>query len=81
MSRVIPRHTGAVISMIDEARIAIAVIIALEDDGSIASGVIVVFDVNADIWVLGEIWSIESVIWKWAVTLTDKPVRVLINPI
>ena len=67
--------------MIDKARIAIAVVIALEYNRSIASGVIVVFDVNADIWVLGEIWSVESVIWKWAITLTDKPVWVLINPI
>ena len=45
---VVPRHSGAVVSVVNVADVACLVVHALEDHGAVALRIVMVFQVNAD---------------------------------
>ncbi|OQA94010.1 MAG: hypothetical protein BWY25_03017 [Chloroflexi bacterium ADurb.Bin222] len=77
---VVPRHGGAVVAMIEVARVAGPVIHPLEDDGGVAVGVVVILKINAHPRVVRQVLAVERVGGEGTVRQLDEPVRVLDDP-
>ena len=77
---VVPGKAGAVVAVVDVAGLAGLAVAALEDDGGIGLLVVVVFDLDLDARVVGEIGTVEAVGGIGRVAARDEPVGMLDDP-
>ncbi len=77
---VVPRKAGAVVAVIDVARLAAGLVAAAEDHGGVGLRVVVVFDLDFHAAVGGEIRAFEAVGGIGRFPARDEPLRMLDHP-
>ena len=77
---VVPGEGGAVVAVIDVARLVGGVVAEAEGDGGVGLVVVVVVDLDLDARVGGEIWAVEAVGGEGALPAMDEPVGMLDDP-
>ena len=80
LGRVVPGHPGPVIAVIDIFFAPVSAIDSLEDDGCIASIVIMVFEIDPHLSVPRKIRPVEAIGGERAVIQGDEPVGMLDDP-
>ena len=80
LGRIVPRHAGAVVAMIDVSLVASPVVDPFEDDRRVAPIEVVILEIDAHPLVLREVGATEGVGGEGALVQGDEPVRVLDNP-
>ena len=77
---VVPGKRGAVVAVVDVARLAIRVVAQAEGDRSVTLIVVAVVDLDLDAAVAGEVGAVEAVGRKRALPAMQKPVGMLDEP-
>ena len=80
LRRIVPRHAGTVVSVVDIAHVSGMVIDPLKDDGAVGFGIIMIFEVDADPPVARKILAVERVLREGAILPLDEEVGLFDDP-
>ena len=78
---IIPRHRCSIIPMEDVAAPSVSLIDEAECDCSICPVIVVIFDLDLEIRIIGEIWSVVCIGREWRPVLLDEVIWMLIYPV